>query len=272
MAASRPAPQRRGDSMNIVVLLAGIADPKWPLPPITLEPMAMRKTAHLAFSPFDEAALETGLQIRDAFPGAVLIIAITGGPESEALLRKAAAYKPARAVRIDATGLHPWEPRAQAAQLAASVQALDGAADLVVIGREFGDYDWGAVAPSLAAALGWGFFGLAQHTKREGKALALLREQGSREETHMVGAPLVVSVTNDRRNRLRHPLMKNVMEAKRMTLEAVIPPPATAALTLDNISPAPPPARAGQGKMLTGPLEVQIEELANYLEGWRAQP
>lgn len=257
--------------MNIVVLLAGIADPKWPLPPIALDPITMRKAAHLAFSPFDEAALETGLQIRDAFPGSTLTVAMTGGPESEALLRKAAAYKPTRTVRVDAATLHPWDPRAQAAQLASSVQALDDAATLIVIGREFGDYDWGALAPSLAAALGWGFFGLTQHTKREGEALTLLREQGSLEETLTVSAPLVVSVTNDRRNRLRHPLMKNVMEAKRLTLEVVTPPDAPVALTLDDITPAPPPARAGQGRILSGPLEAQISELAAYLEGWRTQ-
>ncbi len=255
--------------MNIVVLLAGIADPKWPLPPPTLDPQAMRAAAHLTLSPFDEAALETSLQIRDIFPASTLTIAMTGGAESEALLRKAAAFKPTRAVRIDAAPLHPWDPRTQAAQLAATVRALDDAAALVVIGREFGDYDWGALAPSLATSLGWEFFGLAQHAKREGTALTLLREQGSLEETLTVSAPLVVSMTNDRRNRLRHPLMKNVMEAKRLTFDVVTPPAVPVALRLADITPAPPPMRAGQGKLLSGPLEDQINELAAYLESWR---
>ena len=32
-----------------------------------------------------------------------------------------------------------------------------------------------------------------------------------------------------------------------------------------------PQKRAGQGKILSGPLETQIGELAEYLEGWRTQ-
>lgn len=186
--------------MNIVVLLAGIADPKWPMPPVTLNPAVVRKASHLVLSPFDEAALETALQIRDGFPGTSLTLALTGGAESDALLRKAAAYRPNRVVRIEINGLHPWDARQQAEQLSVLLPQLDAAADLLLIGREFGDYDAGALPPSLASALCWGFFGLTQYIRREGDQLTLVREQASLEEALTVAAPLVASVTKDRKS------------------------------------------------------------------------
>ena len=258
--------------MNIVVLLAGIADPKWPLPPVALDPAAMRKNSHLILSPFDEAALEIALQIRETLPGTSLTIGVTGGAESDALLRKAAAYRPNRAVRIETHALHPWDAREQAEHLSALLPELDEAADLLLVGREFGDYDAGSLPPGLAAALGWGFFGLTQYVRRDGDKLLLLREQASLEETHMLSAPLVASVTNDRRNRLRHPLMKNVMEAKRMNIDVLRPTaPQSQHLSLDDIVPAPPPLRAGTGRILSGALDAQIADLADFLAAWRTE-
>ena len=100
----------------------------------------------------------------------------------------------------------------------------EGGFDLILIGREFGDHDVGVIAACLAAELDRPFFALVQAVRWDGDRLELLREQGVVEETVGVEEQLVASVTNDRRNRLRHPLMKNVMEAKRAVIPVVVPP------------------------------------------------
>ena len=131
-----------------------------------------------------------------------------------------------------------------AKRLAATIGTLEEKPDLVLIGREFGDYDDGIVAPCLAASLGWSFFGLTQHARWSEQGLGLYRERRNVEEWLVVGRPVVASVTNDRRSRLRHLMMKNVMEAKRMAIPIItIPEGPAGGITLTAVEHAPPRAR-----------------------------
>jgi electron transfer flavoprotein beta subunit len=258
--------------MNVLVLLAGVADPKWPLSAVAEPPSAARVRNHMGFSPFDEAALEVALKIRDGDRQTRLTVAVTGGAESETLLRKAAAFRPDRIVRVAADSLAVWDARQLAIQLRHVVTELAPDAELILTGREFGDFDSGALPPVLACVLGCPFFGLAQHAQWEAERLVLVREQGRFEERLAVTGRMVASVTNDRRNRLRHPLMKNVMEARRATIGLSEPPEAdNSTVVLRDIVAARPPQREVECRVLTGPLSSQIAELARFLEPWRAQ-
>jgi len=99
------------------------------------------------------------------------------------------------------------------------------------------------------------------------------RLRGGREEVLRGTPPLLVSVTNERGNRLRHPLMKNVALAKREKVEWVAAPDAPSVampVGLAAVAPAAPARRSGGGRVLTGPAEVQVAELAAYLAPWRA--
>ena len=51
--------------MNIVVLIGGVHDPKWPIA-LGDEGSAIPAAENQVLSPFDEAALEVALRIRDA--------------------------------------------------------------------------------------------------------------------------------------------------------------------------------------------------------------
>jgi electron transfer flavoprotein beta subunit len=258
--------------MNVVVLLAGVADPRWPLAAVSTDFLGDRARNHICLSPFDEAALEIALKIREGRSGTRVTVAMTGGVESDPLLRKVAAYRPDRAVRIDGATLAFHDAHTLAATLAAMVPQLDAAVDMVLIGREFGDCDSGTVPPCLAATLGWTFFGLAQHAQWQDGRLWLVREQGSIEESVPMIGQWVVSVTNDRRNRLRHPLMKNVIEARRMSLATLVPSPqGKARLALDAVAAAPERARDVPCRMLSGSFDVQVGELAAFLAPWKAR-
>ena len=153
-------------------------------------------------------------------------------------------------------------------QLATLVARSAQPPELVLTGREFGDPDDGSFPPYLARILGRGYFGLAQDVRwRDG--CELLRERGSAEETLRVATPTLAGVTNDRRNRLRHPLMKNVMAAKRATYPVIEAPAVDAAsLALASAAPVPPPARARECRMLAGAPPEQARELAASLRPW----
>jgi electron transfer flavoprotein beta subunit len=254
--------------MNIFVLLSGVADPKWPLVTLTIDPQTTREKNRLALSPFDEAALETALKIRELRPETELTVLLFGGAESDALLRKVIAYKPHRALRMELPQAAPWDVGSFARQIKAALGEIDVSADLLLIGREFGDYDNGLVPAFLARELGLPFFGLAQHVTWDGDVLRFLREAGSVEEVLPVDAAFIVSVTNDRRNRLRHPLMKNVIEAKRAPINvATAPPPVAPSVQQTMIGESPPRTRTADCKLLTG--ATRVEELAEYLANWR---
>jgi electron transfer flavoprotein beta subunit len=192
--------------MNILVLIAGVLDPKWPVAPLG-DGLPERAADRLILSPFDEAALEIALRIRDAHSATAIRALVAGGAEAVRLARAVAALNIADVATVALAA--PWDQAATARELA----AVCDDADLVLMGREFGDCDDGLVPPMLAGLLGKPFFGRVQVVEATG-AIRLMREAAICEEWLTVAQPIVASVTNDRRTRLRKPLMKNVMMAR----------------------------------------------------------
>ena len=199
---------------------------------------------------------------------------LLGGPESDALVRSVSALRPHRTLRFGEAAPSLWDPAAALRALAAAVAATAAVApDLVLVGREFSDADDGLLPAALAEAEGWRFAGLAHAVVLEDGAFIVRRLRGGREEALHGTPPLLVSVTNERGNRLRRPLMKNVALAKREKVEwvaASAAPTGAASVKLAAAAPAAPARRSGSSRVLTGPVEAQIAELAAYLAPWRA--
>lgn len=249
--------------MNITVLIAGVHDPKWPialgsgaLPEVDADRQIM--------SPFDEAALEIALRIRDANPAVSIRAFVAGGDAGAKIARAVAAFNPAHVSTIQIET--PWDQSIVAATLA----QLCGDVDLILIGREFGDYDDGLVPPMLAAKLDVNYFGRAQVvTTKDG--LRLMREAGSCEERCTVSSRLVASVTNDRRTRLRKPLMKNVMLARQAEIMAVeVTHPAPTGLQFERTTERSSFRLATVCTMIEGTIEQQAQSLAALLIAARA--
>ncbi|MBM7059327.1 electron transfer flavoprotein subunit beta [Pseudomonas sp. UL073] len=254
--------------MNILVLLAGVADIRFPLHPLSLADGRIEEggNARRLLSPFDEAALELALKLRDARPDTRIEVLVLGGANAENLLRAVAAFRPDALRRLDLFPACPWDASMTAQQIATLLATQGTAPDLLLIGREFGDLDEGSLPVRLASQLGHPLFALAQHAEWAGEQVRLLRERGAREEWLVLEAPLLASVTNDKRNKLRHPLMKNVMEAKRMSFDAVgAPAPASTTLALSELMPARASERGGDCRLLAGTPAQQAKELLVWL-------
>lgn len=247
--------------MKLLVLIAGVADPKRPVSSRSLQDGA----APRELSPFDASALECALKLRNADPATSIHALVAGQAPAETLLRSISAFRPdsVKGLSVDAALL--WDARALARCLAQTVTAA--APDAVLMGREFGDFDDGALAPCLAEALAWPFVGLAQALAAEQSGeLIFQRERGGFEERIHVRLPVLASVTNDRRNRLRHPLMKNIAAAKkeRFIIDRMEGGPAAAGprlLSLGDVDLEAP----GSCRMLEGDAEAQAAELARLL-------
>lgn len=254
--------------MKILLLLAGVTDIRFPLHALSIGPEGLIEeggNARRLLSPFDEAALELALKLRDSRSDCQIDVLMLAGANNEALLRTVAAYRPNSLRRLDLQPACPWDARLTAGQIAALLDSEE-APDLLLIGREFGDLDEGSIPVLLAQRLNYPLFALAQHAEWAGAQVRLLRERSAGEESLEVVQPLMASVTNDKRNKLRHPLMKNVMDAKRMSFTSVTAGLAqTTPLPLVSLEAARVLVRDGECRMLAGSAAQQASALLGYL-------
>ena len=253
-------------SMNVLLLLGGIADPKLPLPTAPSMPTLLsHRRERGMLSPFDAAALEIALKLRDSDAATRIDALVAAGPD-DALLRHVAGYRLDRVAALDPARVVACDAMAVARDLAHAGNALDCLPQILLIGREFGDMDDGSVPPLLAEALGLPHVGLALSLEmRDGTPWAL-HQRGGGLIWRALREPVVVSVTNDARNRLRHALLKNVMAAKRLRFDACeSSPAAVAALTLRHVVRMENSSRSRACQMLQGDAPAQARALADVL-------
>lgn len=207
-------------TMKILICLKQILDPEIPPRDFKIDPVQLIAdpgSANLVTNIFCENALELALQLRQAT--AAELTALTFGPaQSEEVLRKALALKVDRAVRLD----NPLGPRcgslAVSAALAAAVQHL-GQFDLILLGREAGDWGEGQTAGYVAERLGLPSISFVDQIVVDGDQLQLRRQTELGIERWVSGLPLVVSVTNSEGNVPRIPKTRDIMLAHRQPLD-----------------------------------------------------
>jgi len=261
--------------MNVLLLLAGIADPKWPLPAEPLDAAALQaqRARYPLLSPFDEAALELALKLRDADASTHISALLAASGADDALLRHVASFRLDRVDGYDSAACPAWNSAALAEAIAAHVRGRAEAPDLLLIGREFGDLDDGSLPARLAEALGLPGVSLALQVQRGEGGLLITRQQGAQQEELQQSLPALVAVSNHARNRLRHPLLKNVMAAKKLSFDCLTLPAAeadAAPLRLAGLHAAVAAQRQGRCQMLEGDMESQARALAAALRGHAA--
>ncbi len=214
--------------MNILVCVKQILDPEIPARDFRIDPEkkeAVRGSADLVVNIFCENAIETALQLRDRSGGK--ITALSYGPaEAEDALRKALAMKGDEAVLVTKDGDALPDPVRVAQVLAAAIRKLSGpdlVFDLIMVGRESGDWGMGQTGGLLAEELGVPFVGLVDQVEvsdvTPGRAgLRVRRQTDKGYEIVEAVPPLVVSITNSKSNLPRIPKTRDVMASYRKPL------------------------------------------------------
>jgi electron transfer flavoprotein beta subunit len=206
--------------VNILVCMKQVLDPEVPARDFRVDAVrreAERGAAHLVASIFCENALETALQFRERAGGGRITALSVGAPSAEDVLRKALAMKAdAAALVVSESAGHP-DPLRVARVLAAAVRKL-GAFDLVLTGREAGDWGAGQTGALLAEELGLPCVSFVDSIDASGAVLRLRRQTESGWEIVEARGPVVVTVTNDEHNVPRIPKARDVMTAHRQPL------------------------------------------------------
>lgn len=241
--------------MNIIVCLKQILDPEIPVRDFRVDAEkreAVRGNANLVTNIFCENALETALQFREKSAAEAKITALIFGADSaEDSLRKALAMKADNAVLVTNDGAANPDPLAVAQVLAAAIRKL-GAFDLVMVGRESGDWGVGQTGGLLAEELGCASVSFVDQVEKNGDGLLLKRQTDNGWEKVEAKTPLVVTVTNNDQNVPRIPKTRDIMMSSRQPITK---------LTLEDIGVNAAEIRAGGSYYEIVELAIPVKDI-----------
>jgi electron transfer flavoprotein beta subunit len=203
--------------VHAVVLLKQILD--WELPPrrFSIDPATGRPPAELGpelLGPFEQNALELALQLRDA--GIVSkVTALLAGPQNGVeALRKALSVRADEAVLVELDAAEPTDPSQTAELLTRAVRRLEDP-ELVLAGRQAGDWDQGQVGYLVAERLGLPAVGLVWQVEQQDGRLAVWRNGVAGVEKLTIRPPVLLTITNHDALRLRMGTVLDLMAANR---------------------------------------------------------
>lgn len=207
---------------HAVVLLKQILDPELPPSRFRIDPGTRQPAAGIGpelLGPFEENALEVVLALRDTGAvGRVTALAV-GSPRTAEALRRALSLRVDEAVLVSVAGHEALDPIQIAELLTRAIQRLDQV-ELVVAGRQGGDWDHGQTGSLVAERLGWPCLALVQRVSLDDQGhIMVRRERAGAEETLSARPPLVVTVTNHDSSRLRMARVVDVLAAGRKPLQ-----------------------------------------------------
>jgi electron transfer flavoprotein beta subunit len=202
--------------MHAVVLLKEILDWELPASKFRIDETTRRPPAGLApllLGPFEQHALELALQLRDA--GVVERITAVSVGESVDGLRKALALRADEAIQVPGDAVDPSET---AALLVAAIRRI-GSPDVILAGRQAGDWDNGQVGYLVAERLGLPVASLVFRAERDGDRLRVWRVAPGGVEQLGVRPPAVLTVTSDASLQLRMGSVMDRMAANKKPIE-----------------------------------------------------
>ncbi|NQV57505.1 MAG: electron transfer flavoprotein subunit beta/FixA family protein [Rhodospirillales bacterium] len=172
----------------------------------------------MSMNPFDEIAVEEGVQMLESGTAEELIAVSIGPAGAQETIRTALAMGADKGVHVVVDD--DLEPLAVAKILKAVVDK-EGV-ELVILGKQAIDDDSNQTGQMLAALLGWpqGTFA-SKLTISEGKA-EVIREVDGGLETIRIDIPAVIT-TDLRLNTPRYATLPNIMKAKKKTIDALTP-------------------------------------------------
>lgn len=206
--------------MKLLVCLKQILDPEIPPRDFRIDAAAKeaaKGSAKLVTNVFCENALETALQLRDKHGGE--ITTLTFGPASaEDVLRKSLALRADHACLVTNPGIPHCGSAAAARVLSAAINKL-GSFDLILLGREAGDWGEGQTTGLVAEYLGLPCIAFVDEIEPAGAGNVKVRRQTETGwERFQVPTPAVLSITNSDHNVPRIPKTRDIMLAHKKPL------------------------------------------------------
>lgn len=239
--------------MNIVVCISQVPDTTTK---ITVAPDGKKiSSAGVKFilNPYDEFAIEEGLQLRTKYGGTVTAVTV-GGDSAKEILRTALA------MGVDKAILIKDDERDDSFVVAQNLTEAARGADIVIMGRQSIDFDSYGMAAMTAELLDIPSVSMVSKLSIDGaKAVAECDIDGGK-ETIELSLPCIISVQKGL-NEPRYPKLPDIMKAKSKPIEersSVSVPSRVQTLAME----LPKTSRIGK---ILGDSDADIQELVRLL-------
>ena len=212
----------------------------------------------MSMNPFCEIAVEEAVRLKEAGV-ATEIVAVSCGPQqSQETIRTALAMGADRGILVQSD--EALEPLAIAKLLKAVVDKEQP--ELVLLGKQAVDNDFGQTGQMLSALLGWSQATYASKIEKADGELTVTREIDGGLETVKVKLPAIVTA-DLRLNEPRYASLPNIMKAKKKPIDPLTPDELGVDVTprLSVLKVAEPPAR--QAGVKVGSVAVLVDKLKN---------
>ncbi len=211
----------------------------------------------MSMNPFDEISVEQAVRLQEAGTATETVVVSIGPAKAQETIRTALAMGIDRGVHVQTD--EDLEPLAVAKILKGVVDA-EGS-ELVILGKQAIDNDFGATGSMLAALLGWPQATFANTVEKDGDSLTVAREVDGGLQTVKTALPAIIT-TDLRLNEPRYASLPNIMKAKRKPIDAKSPDDfgVDTAPRLSVIKVTEPPARKAGIKV------ESVEELVSKLK------
>lgn len=202
--------------MHIAVLAKVVPDYEVPASDFELTDGRAHSRYKRMIGLYDENAIETGVQLKEAYQAKLTIISY-GRTEDISSLRKAIA--------MGGDALHlamgdSDDPLVIAKNLKMVIDGL-GDVDLVLAGQQSADMDRGVVHGILAGMLGWPFLPQISHIKSEGDAWMVVQAHENGTRQLQFNGKGVLSITSIPENVPRIPVVRAIFAAKKKPVEKI---------------------------------------------------
>ena len=215
----------------------------------------------MSMNPFDEIAVEEGIQMLEAGVASEVIAVSMGPDQCQETIRTALAMGCDRGVHVN-TDIN-LEPLA-VAKLLASIVAKENP-KLVILGKQAIDDDSNQTGQMLSAILGWSQGTFASNISIEDDNAKVTREIDGGLETLNIKLPSVIT-TDLRLNTPRYASLPNIMKAKKKPIDTVTPEDLEIDVTnrLSTIKVVDPPTREAGVKVET--VQELVDKLKNEVK------
>ena len=209
--------------MRIAVCIKQILDPEVPPRDFKVDPAAkkaLQGTAALVINPFDENAIEVALQLKDRQKDAVVTAVNLAGEAGDKALRRALSMGCDEAVWLKDPLFEGLDSFGVATVLALGLKKI-GVPEIVLCGRQAGDWDMSQVGALLAEELSLPCISVvSQITYQDGRT-TVKREVEKGLEVLETRLPFLATVTSASTNQPRYPTAKGILASMRKKILAL---------------------------------------------------
>jgi len=183
--------------LRIIVCAKQIPDPEAPLSDVEVdaERKEVRVDAPWVISPFDENALEAGIRIKEEVGGKVTVLSL-GKKVLDTVLRKALAAGADELILLQDEAFDRLDSLSTARVLAEAIRKIGGY-DLILTGRQAGDWDSGQVGLILGEMLDLPCISLAREIRVEDGSVVVKKSIPQGYERVRARMPALITVSNE---------------------------------------------------------------------------